>query len=88
MSFYAPRPMPAGDDVASLKKWMQQEVLSLQRALSEANDRVRFNYLHKAPDKFQAGDTVLADGVDWNPTGAGVGKYRRNETNTLWVFEG
>lgn len=86
MSQYIPNPPPSGE-MEAVKQWMYDELQRVARCASESSERVSFAVQYVAPTKYAAGDTFHADGVKWNPTAAGEGKYRRNAANTAWVKE-
>lgn len=56
-------------------QWLYDE---LQRIGTEmaAPDRLTFTVQHVAPGRPIEGLLVFADGVDWNPTGAGGGLHQ------------
>jgi hypothetical protein len=65
---------------------VQQEFEAVEES-AELMDILVLQVLHAAPDKFLPGMVVYADGSDWDP-GSGEGLYRRDKTNTSWVFIG
>lgn len=82
---YEPSIPPAQYDA----KWMRAEQTKLQQADVGARDYLQLKVLHKAPARPRGGMLVIADGVDWKPDGVnGEGLYRRDKTNTNWVFIG
>jgi hypothetical protein len=87
VSQYIPNPVPFNSDASGLGQFLQDELSRIATALNNGNERAKYLVLYGPPDKYEAGDTVYADGTSWNP-GSGEGKYRRNKGNTAWVFEG
>lgn len=79
---YAPGKAPDVDDekTRAAVTWMEQQLLEISRVFS-APDLVHLNPLHSEPDAPRDGDTVYADGNDWNP-GQGVGPY--TYVNGVW----
>lgn len=75
------------DDAADLVRFLREELARLEKALNEAQPSAELQVLHAAPKRYRAGMEVYADGTDWDP-GSGEGKYRRDSTNTSWVFIG
>lgn len=78
---------PAGLFNAQQQQWITSEFAAIKRALEVASPALTLTYLHAQPERILAGMHALADGTDWDP-GSGVGLYRRDETNTAWVFIG
>jgi len=66
--FYAPSPTP--NDVNELPRYLRDEFNAIQNAIMQlATGHV--DVTNVAPTKPREGDIRLADGVNWNPTGAG-----------------
>lgn len=87
VSQYIPNPVPQTAD--ALPQFLAAELARIAFSLNDANERVKFMVLYAPPERYEAGDTVFADGTSWKPDGVnGAGKYRRNAGNTAWVFEG
>jgi hypothetical protein len=79
MPKYAPLPLPIVQDpeLRIVVDWLDNELRNIRTALDNPEiDIMRFTELHIAVDKPANGDTVYADGTDWNP-GAGEGLYCR-----------
>jgi hypothetical protein len=66
--------------------FLQQELPRIAQAMDGAVKVRKYRVQYEQPEKFEAGDTVYADGVTWNP-GAGEGLYRRSIAGA-WVFIG
>jgi len=69
---YQPGIVPS--DPKQLSQFLTNELLSLQRALSDKVAHLNLQVTTVAPDKPRDGIIVLADGVSWNP-GSGPGYY-------------
>lgn len=71
------------DAPEGLRSWLSTMLRNVADALSTPEVLgVRFTILHAAPARFENGDVVMADGVDWNP-GGGAGLYAR--ISGAWV---
>lgn len=77
-------PEASTDEGRALAKWVEQELQRLTQALQE-DEGVPLNELHVAPTKPREGQSVLADGTDWDP-GSGRGPYMY--VNGAWTFTG
>jgi hypothetical protein len=69
---YLPRTPPS--DPKDLPQWLVDELRRISQSMEAGADVVRYRTLYAPPEKFGEGDTVLADGVTWNP-GSGPGWY-------------
>lgn len=78
---YLPRTPPSNP--ALLPQWLQDETRRIAQAMEAGVERKSFRVLYAAPDKYQAGDVVYADGTTWDP-GSGEGVYRRS-LGGAWV---
>lgn len=79
---YAPAPIPS--DVESLNRYLLDELIKIQAAISGlASGHLDKSYA--APTKPRAGDIRYADGTTWNP-GSGEGVYYYN--GTIWKLLG
>ncbi len=68
-------------------EWTARESAALNKGLQGMWPNVLMEILHMPPERIVAGMLILADGVDFDP-GSGEGLYRRDKTNTTWVFIG
>lgn len=75
-----------GATLQELTEAVKKELDEVSNA-SEYAEVVILPILHVAPEKFEAGMLVYADGTDWDP-GSGEGVYRRDKANAAWVFVG
>lgn len=75
--FDGPQQQKLRDEFSNVKTGMEGQTLYLT-----------WKIWHEPPRRFFPGMELVADGTDWNPTGAGYGKYLRNEANTAWQFVG
>ena len=66
---------------------LREEAARLKTALGEAQPEFRFLVRHVAPTKTYPGQTVYADGTNWDP-GSGEGVYVRNAANAAWRYLG
>lgn len=69
-------------------QYLFDQLRQIQQELAAAKNELILTVLYAAPDRVYAGMTIYADGVSFNPTGAGEGIYRRNKANAAWVFVG
>ena len=58
-----------------LSSFLLNELRDISRSTTEPNEFLLLDKSYKAPSKIREGMIVLADGVSWNPTGAGAGFY-------------
>ena len=82
---YDPNRTP--DRLEELPGFLRQEFVEIKKALLARKPFGEFAILTSPPKRFRPGMVVYANGVDWNP-GSGEGIYRRDETNSIWVFVG
>ena len=76
MATYEPTPVPV--EYATLRSWAATQFRRIADVLTSPIVRgVHFDTLHAEPSRYSEGDVVLADGVDWNPAGAGGGLHLR-----------
>lgn len=71
----------------SASQELREESARLARALNEAQPEFVLHVLNATPKKTKPGMLVYADGTNWDP-GSGEGVYRRDKTNSGWVFVG
>ncbi len=83
MSTYVPGVVPT--DPKEIPAFLKQELDKIATALQSPNDMMRMNTLYAYPNKYRAGDHILADGATLNP-GSGAGTYRYN--GATWVHLG
>jgi hypothetical protein len=81
--FEKPRKLPAEYDARAV----EQVIQDIYNAINSGFMSVRYQVRREEPDKVYAHMTVIADGTNWDP-GSGSGMYRRNGSNTAWVFIG
>lgn len=80
---YLPRTPPS--DPKLLPQWLVDEHRRIAQALEAGAERRTWRTLYAAPEKFEEGDEVKADGTTWNPgSGAGLYLYRGG----AWRFLG
>jgi hypothetical protein len=72
---YQPKPAPPGNDPVALGMWVQGEFDAVAQASRDAVDAISLNVLYAAPKKPRPGMIVCADGVHWQPLGAGGGYF-------------
>jgi len=77
------RPGRVPDDPKLLPAFLRDEFQRMQKALAAPQKVVRLMVLHAEPQKYEEGDTILADGTDFNP-GSGKGVYIHD--GTTWVL--
>jgi hypothetical protein len=77
--------VPRLDDPTELALWMEQQLQSLERAMSEGLTDIVLVELHVEPTRPRTGMIVLADGTDWDP-GSGQGVYAYYDD--AWNFLG
>lgn len=76
-------------DPKDIPAFLERMQLAIEQAGSRSDPFALLEYRTAAPEKVFAGMVVLADGVEWQPDSVnGEGLYRRNKTNTAWVFLG
>jgi hypothetical protein len=63
------------EDPSELTGFLRRELNSLQQAAQRADDYFALKVLHAEPARTFEGMVVLADGVDWEPLGAGGGLF-------------
>jgi hypothetical protein len=66
---YLPGPVPA--DPKQIPRYLREEFEKIGSAIKALADG-HVEMTHVAPPKPRDGDKRLSDGVNWNPTGAGV----------------
>lgn len=76
-----PPRLPAEYDPRAIERAMQDILTSM----GDGFQYVRFQTLGAEPEKVVPHMVVIANGSTWDP-GSGGGMYRRNGTNTAWVF--
>lgn len=79
---YQPTKAPDIKDVDELRRYVEQELLSIQRSFGNF-DILTLNPSYAVPLRPRPGMFVYADGTSWNP-GAGQGVYVLNLSNA-WV---
>lgn len=78
---YSPKAMPPINDLETLRGYVEEELRSIERELSETV-AVDLRPIYAAPTRPRNGMVVYADGTHWNP-GAGEGLYAREAS--AWV---
>jgi hypothetical protein len=78
-----PRKLPAEYDPRALEQVLQD----IYNAMNEGLPYIRLQSLAAEPEKMVAHMVVIANGSTWDP-GSGGGMYRRNGSNSAWVFIG
>ncbi|WP_136420393.1 hypothetical protein [Herbaspirillum sp. ST 5-3] len=73
------------NDPAQIPDFLRSELKKIQLAMNGRQERVRFDVLHREPERPRDGDEAEADGSDWNP-GSGAGRYVYR--SGAWVFLG
>lgn len=73
MSRYSPKMPPT--DPAQLTSFINDELHEIARSKTEPDPFITLDTLYAAPSKLREGMIALADGSNWNPTGAGAGVY-------------
>jgi hypothetical protein len=83
-------PLDVPNDPAALPGFLRQLQAAIQQAANRAEPFTLRQVLHAEPTRMLPGMEVIADGTDFDPSGLGTGEgtYRRNSTNTAWVFVG
>lgn len=81
--FEKPRKLPAEYDAQAV----EQVIQDIYDAMDAGFLSVRYQVRRAEPERAFAHMTVIADGINWDP-GSGSGMYRRNGSNTAWVFIG
>lgn len=72
---YQPKFPPFSPDVAALTAYVSDELQSVAQSQGDTVDFIQLNVLNAAPSKPRAGQIVCADGVNWQPLGAGGGYF-------------
>lgn len=70
---YSPKPAPF--DPKALPQYVADELQSVAQAQRDPVDFIQLNVLYAAPKKPRNGIVVCADGVSWQPLGAGGGFF-------------
>lgn len=73
MSYRFQESPPAGLPL-EITAWLEHELTKIMQAGVAAQETIRLKELNASPARPRTGDTVLADGTNWNP-GAGRGVY-------------
>jgi hypothetical protein len=58
-----------------LVAFLARELEEISRAMSEPNQFLTLDTSYQTPSKVREGMIVLADGVQWSPSGLGAGVY-------------
>ena len=66
---------------------VRREFASIHQAAQRADPFTELQVLYAEPEKLSPGMLVYASGTTFDP-GSGEGIYRRNLSNTAWVFLG
>ena len=66
---YSPRQVPQEYDPA----WLSEELNRINQVFTEYPSSLGLKVLYASPERIRAGMIVYADGVSFNPTGAGQG---------------
>ena len=75
MATFEPTPVP--QQFSALRFWIATQLRRVADTLTMPTVRgIHFAILTAPPERFENGDVVMADGVNWNP-GAGGGLYQR-----------
>lgn len=73
---YEPTAIPS-DAPTALRAWLAGQLRQIADVLARPEVvSVRFTQLAAEPERYAEGDTVFANGTDWNP-GSGAGLYER-----------
>lgn len=72
MSIFAARVPRYGEKA---EDYCYQQMREVEKSWTEPTDFLSLSEIKSAPKKVSEGLIVLADGVNWNPTGAGRGVY-------------
>jgi len=74
---YRPKPplLAVDPKLQPLLTWMMNELQGIAQGARDSVDSLQLNVLHKAPNKPRDGIIVCADGVNWQPLGAGGGYF-------------
>lgn len=78
-----PRRLPDVYDPRAIERAIQD----IYTAMDGGFTFVRYQVQRAEPTKMVPHMTLIADGITWDP-GSGAGMYRRNGSNTAWVFIG
>lgn len=68
------RPPNVPPDPAQLPGFLRQELQQISKSIAAPVFVLALATSNKPPDRLRDGDTVLADGTNWNP-GSGQGVY-------------
>lgn len=71
---YQPGPF-MGTTLEDLRDFVLSELQDIAQSAQDPVDFAELNKLYKAPDKPRDGIVVCADGVSWQPLGAGGGYF-------------
>jgi hypothetical protein len=72
---YQPKPFPPVSSIADLARHVDSELHAVAQAEHDLADSMQLTVLNAAPKKPRAGMIVCADGVHWQPLGAGGGYF-------------
>jgi hypothetical protein len=73
---YEPTAIPS-DSPPALRGWLARQLRQIADVLARPEVvSVRFTKLAAAPERFEDGDVLYANGTDWDP-GSGAGLYER-----------
>ncbi|QDP52902.1 MAG: hypothetical protein Unbinned4512contig1001_40 [Prokaryotic dsDNA virus sp.] len=65
----------------NIVRWIFTELTRISNTFTQEKAVLNLPVTTQAPSKPQIGDVRLADGTNWNPTGAGAGLYFYNTSN-------
>jgi hypothetical protein len=77
---YTPGPVPQ-DLPDGLRRYLSEEFQKIEAALASAAEG-NYGITYAPPNKVYPGMVRLADGVKWNPIGAGFGLYMMNNVGS------